>query len=73
MNFIAPPPGEVHTLTVDSDDKILTFFHLMGPIMYLDPEADVIGYDDKFSMIRDASEHYDRSGLGAGYVTQFIR
>ena len=43
--FIYEPPGDVHTLVVDSSDEMITFFALEGVIEYLN-EADQVIYQD---------------------------
>jgi 2,4'-dihydroxyacetophenone dioxygenase len=72
--FVFEPPGEVHTLVVDDDvDEMITLFHVRGTLIYMDQKNTPIGYDDVHSKLRLAREHFDRVGLGADYVEQFIR
>ena len=39
----------------------------------LGPDGAVLGYEDVFTKIDLCRAHYDKIGLGAGYVDQFIR
>jgi hypothetical protein len=42
-------------------------------MIYLDERGVQIGYEDVFTKIEMARAHYEKAGLGAGYVDQFIR
>ena len=49
-------------------------FHVTGSLLYVDEDTDeVIGFDDVFSKLEKARDHYERVGLGREYVDQFIR
>jgi len=73
-SFVYEPPGEIHTLVVPDDcAEMITFFNIAGAMIYLDAEGRQVGYEDVFSKIEMCREHYDRAGLGADYVDQFIR
>jgi quercetin dioxygenase-like cupin family protein len=72
-SYVFEPPGEKHTLTVDNDDEMLTFFHISGALIYLDETDRVIGYDDNFSLIEQARLHYASNGIGVDYVDTLIR
>ena len=72
--YVFEPPGETHTLTVpDGVDEMITFFHVTGCLYYVDPDGNPLGYDDVFTLIEDCRAHYEKVGLGAGFVDQFIR
>ncbi|MGD9941644.1 MAG: 2,4'-dihydroxyacetophenone dioxygenase family protein [Burkholderiaceae bacterium] len=74
--FVYEPPGEIHTLMVDSNgpsDEMITFFNVSGAMIYLDEHGKQVGYEDVFSKIELCRAHYERVGLGAGYVSTFIR
>jgi hypothetical protein len=72
--FVFEPPGEVHTLNVPEDcDEMITFFNISGCMVYLDKENKQIGYEDVFTKIDMSRAYYDKVGLGADYVDQFIR
>jgi 2,4'-dihydroxyacetophenone dioxygenase len=72
--YVFEPPGETHTLLVGPDEMI-TLFHVTGALLYCDPDdhGTVIGFDDVFTKLEKARAHYERVGLGADYVEQFIR
>ena len=52
---------------------MVTFFNITGSMVYLDEANAQIGYEDVFTKIDMCSAHYDRVGLGADYLEQFIR
>jgi quercetin dioxygenase-like cupin family protein len=72
-DFVFEPPGETHTLTVDSDDEMITVFTIQGPLIYLDRDGHIVNYEDVFTKIDNCRHHYTAVGLGADYVDQFIR
>ena len=37
-SYVFETPGEVHTLTVDDDDEMQTFFYVGGPTLYVDEQ-----------------------------------
>jgi quercetin dioxygenase-like cupin family protein len=71
--YVFETPGEVHTLTVDDDDEMQTFFYVGGPTLYVDDNDQVTVVEDNFQLIELAREHYAKVGLGADFVNQFIR
>jgi 2,4'-dihydroxyacetophenone dioxygenase len=72
--FVFEPPGETHTLVVDADtDEMITLFNVTGSMIYMDEHHHQIGYEDVFTKIDMCRAHYEKVGLGAGYVEQFIR
>ncbi len=72
-SFVYEPPGEVHTLTVDSDDEMITFFNISGAMIYVDETGKPTGYEDVFTKIEMCRAHYRKVGLGDAYIDQFIR
>jgi 2,4'-dihydroxyacetophenone dioxygenase len=42
-------------------------------MLYLDEHGMQIGYEDVFTKIEMCRAHYEKVGLGGGYVDQFIR
>lgn len=75
-SFVYEPPGEIHTLVVDEgaeEEEMITFFNIAGAQIYLDENGHQVGYEDVFSKIEMCRRHYIEVGLGADYVTQFIR
>lgn len=73
-SFVFEPPGEIHTLTVPEDcSEMITFFSIIGCMVYLDEENRHVGFEDVFTKIDMCRRHYTEVGLGADYVDQFIR
>jgi formate-dependent nitrite reductase cytochrome c552 subunit len=52
---------------------MITFFNISGCMVYLDKDNKQIGYEDVFTKIDMCRAYYDKVGLGADYVDQFIR
>ena len=71
--FLFEPPGETHTLTVDSEDEMITLFNVQGAMIYVDEKGNATGYDDVFSKLDMCVRHYKSVGLGEEYVERFIR
>ena len=72
--FVFEPPGEIHTLVVDEDvDEMITLFHVVGALVYYDENDRLIQHDDVHTKIELCRAHFERVGLGADYVKQFIR
>ncbi len=73
-HFVYEPPGEVHTLVVPDDcQEMVTFFNIMGAMIYFDEADNVVGYEDVFTKIAMCRSHYAANGLGHGFVDQFVR
>ena len=73
-SYVFEPPGETHTLVVPDDvDEMITFFQVNGIMYYVDPWGKNLGYEDVFTKIDMCRAHFERVGLGADYVTRFIR
>ncbi|QQK78819.1 2,4'-dihydroxyacetophenone dioxygenase family protein [Salicibibacter cibi] len=47
--FVYEPPGDIHTLTVDGDEPMITLFMLEGSIQYIDDKDEMTYQDDVFS------------------------
>src|ERR1700744_3675901 len=73
-SYVFEPPGETHTLFVPEDvEEMITLFHISGCMIYVDPWGKQTGYEDVFTKIAMCREHYDKNGLGADFVDQFVR
>jgi len=73
-DYVFEPPGETHTLVVDSDvEEMITFFNISGAMIYLDEDGRQNGYEDVWTKIEMCRAHYEKCGLGADYVEQFVR
>ena len=72
--YVYEAPGETHTLVVDEHvEEMITFFQVNGCMIYVDPDGRQLGYEDVFTKIDLCRAHYEKAGLGADYVEQFIR
>ncbi len=71
--FLFEPPGETHTLVVDSDDEMITMFNVNGAMIYVDEDGKPVGYEDVFTKIEMCMKHYESVGLGKEFVEQFLR
>lgn len=73
-SYVFEPPGEVHTLVVpEGVEEMITLFHVTGSLLYCDPDGNVVGADDVFTKLELAKKHYEKVGLGADFVQQFVR
>jgi 2,4'-dihydroxyacetophenone dioxygenase len=73
-SYVFEPPGDTHTLEIpDGVEEMATLFHVTGAYIYVDPDGVPIGVEDVFTKIENARAHYEKVGLGADYVNQFIR
>ena len=72
-SYVFEPPGETHTLVVDTDDEMITFFNISGCMYYVDEAGRSTGYEDVFTKIDMCRKHYAAVGLGEAYVEQYIR
>ena len=52
---------------------MITLFHVSGALIYFDDAMRPCGHDDVHTKIELCRKHYERVGLGADYVRQFIR
>jgi hypothetical protein len=72
--FVYEPPGEVHTLVVDEGvEEMITMFNVNGAMIYVDENGETVGYEDVFTKMEMCRKHYEKVGLGADYVDQFVR
>ena len=72
--YVYEAPGETHTLVVDADvPEMITLFQVNGAMIYVDPEGDVLGYEDVFTKIDLCRQHFKAVGLGERFVEQFLR
>lgn len=68
------PPGETHTLEVpEGVEEMVTLFHVTGAYVYVDPQGKAEKIEDVFTKLQMARDHFEKVGLGADYVDQFIR
>jgi quercetin dioxygenase-like cupin family protein len=68
------PPGETHTLVVPDDvPEMITWFHVTGGYTYVDPDGNAVGYEDVFTKLELARDHYLRLGLSDGFLKNLVR
>jgi 2,4'-dihydroxyacetophenone dioxygenase len=73
-SYVYEPPGDTHTLIVDETvTETITIFQVHGSIVYVDEDGATRGYDDVFTRVEQCRTHFEKVGLGASYVEQFIR
>ncbi|KQN49763.1 cupin [Serratia sp. Leaf50] len=73
-SFAFEPPGETHTLFVpEGVDEMITWFHVQGGYTYVDPEGVAVGYEDVFTKLEMAREHYKKIGLPEEHIKNLIR
>ena len=53
--------------------EMVTLFNVAGALLYCDEEGKVTHAEDVFDKLEMAKRHYERVGLGAGYVDKFVR
>jgi 2,4'-dihydroxyacetophenone dioxygenase len=73
--YIFEPPGELHTLVVDADQKepMMTFFVLSAALIYVNEDNSFMAYDDGFTLLELARKHYANNGVGVDYINNLIR
>ena len=73
-DFVFEAPGEAHTLVAhESDEPMLVHFNVTGPLVWLDENGEPKGTFDVYDYIDLCTEHYEKVGLGAGYVESLFR
>jgi len=72
--FIFEPAGETHTLVVRPDEgHMKVLFHNFGPLLHVDEEGSVVGYEDVFTRLAKVRAHFRSVGLGDEFVDKMIR
>ena len=72
--FIFEPAGETHTLVVRPDEgHMLVLFHNFGPLLHVDADGSVVGYEDVFTRLAKVRAHFRKVGLGDEFVDEMIR
>jgi 2,4'-dihydroxyacetophenone dioxygenase len=75
--FIYEPAGEAHTLVIaeDSPEPALILFIVEGGLIFLDKPKDggFAAYEDGFSILELARNHYRQAGLDVGQLDLLIR
>jgi 2,4'-dihydroxyacetophenone dioxygenase len=75
--FIYEPAGEAHTLIVDANETepAIILFVVTGGFIYIDKVSDgnMLAYDDGFTLLEIARQHYKAFGLDSGLLDAMIR
>ena len=75
--FIYEPAGEAHTLFVkeDSPEPMIAFFVVTGGLVNLDKPVDGTfqSYEDGFTFLEMARQHYRDNGLDVGRLDERVR
>jgi len=71
--YVYEPAGEAHTLVTENPAGMTTFFHISGPILYVDESNAVVHVDTNQTLIDLARKHYAENGLGADFVDRLMR
>lgn len=73
-DFVYEAPGEAHTLVAyEHEEPMRVHFNVTGPLIWLDEHGEPDGHFDVFTYIDLCREHYERVGIGAGYVDALVR
>lgn len=71
---MTPRAGETHTLVVpDGVGEMITLFHVTGAYAYVEPDGTAVGFEDVFTKLAAARDHYEAIGLGADHADRFMR
>ena len=72
--FIFEPVGISHTLLVDEDktEPMMAFFYVEGGLIYTDENGKMIGYDDAFTLLKLAKQHYCSTGLDLDLLEKMV-
>ena len=66
-------PLQFNVSLPDDCKEMITMFQVNGSLIYVDPHGKTLGYDDVFTRLERAREHFKSVGLGADYVERFVR
>lgn len=73
-DFVYEAPGESHTLVAyEHDEPMKVHFNVTGPLIWLDEKGEASGTFDVYDYIELCKDHYERVGLGSGYVDSLMR
>ena len=73
-DWIYEAPGEAHTLVAyESPEPMRVTFNVTGPLIWLDENGQPEGHFDVFDYIELCKNHYEKVGIGAGYIDRLFR
>jgi 2,4'-dihydroxyacetophenone dioxygenase len=64
------PPGDIHTLVVDSEEDMITMFMIGGCIQYMDDQDQVILQDDLFYRLKKYTDYCNENNIPLKLLTQ---
>lgn len=72
-SFVMEAPGETHTLVVPDDvPEMVTWFHVTAGYVYFDGDR-ITGYEDVFTKLQRAREHYEELRLEQAGLDRMVR
>jgi quercetin dioxygenase-like cupin family protein len=72
-SFVMETPGETHTLVVPDDvPEMITWFHVAAGYVYFEGDR-MTGYEDVFTKLQRAREHYEEQGLPQADLDRLVR
>ena len=60
-------------MAYDSDEPMRVHFKVQGPLIWLDEDGEAVDFFDVHHYIGICQEHYEKVGLGAGYIDSLLR
>jgi 2,4'-dihydroxyacetophenone dioxygenase len=73
-DFVYETPGEGHTLVCyETDEPMMAFFNVEGPLVWLDEEGEPVDYFDVHNYIALCREHYAKVGIPDDYLETLFR
>lgn len=63
--LIYEPPGDVHTLVVDSDEGMITLFMMSGSLQFLNDKEEIVEERDAFTVLRNYLEYCKKHDIPA--------
>ena len=74
-SFIFEPAGEAHTLVVpeDATEPAIILFVVAGALVYVDEDGAFLMYEDGFTVLEMARDHYRSVGLDPSCADALIR
>src|SRR3569833_370325 len=72
-SFVMEAPGETHTLVVPDDvPEMITWFHVAAGYNYYEG-GKLTSYEDVFTKLQRAREHYEEFGLPQAELDRLVR
>jgi hypothetical protein len=73
--FIFEPSGESHTLVIpeDATEPAIILFVVSGALIFTDDDGNFAAYEDGFTILELARDHYREQGLDVSRLDALIR